>query len=75
MDSVLPVLFVQAEFERFMLDSFDPLDQDDRIWNETHRDSDQQTWQVPDDEGLDRELYAILPNEVRRKRNMLVYWG
>ncbi|KAF2573957.1 hypothetical protein F2Q70_00002612 [Brassica cretica] len=64
-----------TEFERFMLDSFDPLDQDDRIWNEAHRDSDQQTWQVPDDEGLDRELYAILPNEVRRKRNMLVYWG
>lgn len=39
-----------------------------------HRDSDQQTWQVPDDEGLDRELYAILPNGVRRKRKMLVYW-
>ncbi|KAG2276191.1 hypothetical protein Bca52824_058746 [Brassica carinata] len=65
------VVFVQAELDRFIFDSFDPVADGDRVGNEAHRE-----WEVQvSDEELDREVYAILGNGVRRKRKMLVYWS
>lgn len=65
------MVFVQAELDRFIFDSFDPVADGDRVGNEAHRE-----WEVQvSDEELDREVYAILGNGVRRKRKMLVYWS
>lgn len=74
MDNEPPVVFVQADLERYISDSYDPSNEYVVVYNEEHDDWDWQTVQVPD-EKLGGERYATLEEGSHRKRKMLVYWG